>query len=174
MNDALLKILKEEVEGDEEVTVREKPKAAESPKKVEKIVVKEEPKKEKKRVVEEDFIEEEMARMSTKESMKNFLLVTTETTKKDYELIGAVRGSSIETFESINKFNDDIRKCYKGEKTDFENVLESARDNAIQIMVSQAMGMGADAVIGVNFQTCDIMGEMVEFLVTGTAVKFRR
>ena len=60
-----------------------------------------------------------------------------------------------------------------GEIETYTDMMGTARDVAIRRMVSEANEKGADAVIGIRFATSTIIGGASEFLVFGTAVKFK-
>ncbi|MBC7335797.1 MAG: heavy metal-binding domain-containing protein, partial [Clostridia bacterium] len=50
-------------------------------------------------------------------------------------------------------------------------LLQEAREEALQRLVQEAQSLGADAVIGVRFATSSVMQGAAEILVYGTAVK---
>ena len=65
------------------------------------------------------------------------------------------------------------RQFKRGEMTEFTDVLAEAREVTLQRLVAHAQAVGADAVVGVRFDS-NTMGEssgLVEILALGTAVK---
>lgn len=51
-------------------------------------------------------------------------------------------------------------------------MMNEARDLAIQRMVEEAEGLGADAVVNIRFATSAIIQGAAEVIAYGTAVKF--
>ena len=65
------------------------------------------------------------------------------------------------------------RQFKRGEMTEFTDVLAEAREITLQRLVAHAQALGADAVVGVRFDS-NTMGEsagLLEILALGTAVK---
>jgi uncharacterized protein YbjQ (UPF0145 family) len=58
-----------------------------------------------------------------------------------------------------------------GEIREYTKMLAEAREQAIDRMVEEAEALGADAVVAVRFQTCEVMKGAAEMLCYGTAVK---
>jgi len=54
---------------------------------------------------------------------------------------------------------------------EYTEMMGKARDLALQRMVQQAAGLGADAVINVRFVTTSVVASAAELLAYGTAVK---
>ena len=64
----------------------------------------------------------------------------------------------------------------RGEVSEFTQTLEDARRSAIERLVVNAQDLGADAVVGLRFDSTD-MGQqqgMAEIVAYGTAVRLRR
>ncbi len=64
-----------------------------------------------------------------------------------------------------------LRNLVGGEIKEYTELLNKAREEALQRMIAKAEAMGADAVINVRFGTSAIMSGASEILVYGTAVK---
>ena len=65
------------------------------------------------------------------------------------------------------------RQFKRGEMTEFTDVLAEAREITLQRLVAHAQAQGADAIVGLRFDS-NTMGEsagLVEILALGTAVK---
>ena len=65
------------------------------------------------------------------------------------------------------------RQFKRGEMTEFTDVLAEARELTLQRLVAHAQSMGADAIVGVRFDS-NTMGEsagLIEILALGPAVK---
>jgi uncharacterized protein YbjQ (UPF0145 family) len=62
----------------------------------------------------------------------------------------------------------------RGEISEYTQLLEDSRRHAIDRMVENASLMGADAVIGMRFDSSEIGGQFTEIVAYGTAVKVDR
>ena len=63
-----------------------------------------------------------------------------------------------------------LRNLVGGEVTEYAKLLAESREQALDRMVEQAEELGANAVIGLQFQTSVIMGGAAEMMAYGTAV----
>jgi len=54
--------------------------------------------------------------------------------------------------------------------TEYTKMMAEAREQAIDRMIEDAESLGADAVIGLRFQTAYVMSGAAEILCYGTAV----
>ena len=65
------------------------------------------------------------------------------------------------------------RQFKRGEMTEFTEVLAEAREVTLQRLVAHAQALGADAVVGVRFDSNTMGGAagLMEILALGTAVK---
>ncbi|NLA82039.1 MAG: YbjQ family protein [Clostridiaceae bacterium] len=92
---------------------------------------------------------------------------------KELDLLGLVKGSTIQT-RHIGK---DIAQTFKhlvgGELKAYSEMMASARDLAIERMVAEASALGADAVINIRLASSSIMEGAAEVMAYGTAVKFQ-
>jgi len=95
------------------------------------------------------------------------------TGKEIKELIGLVRGNTIQA-KSIGKdIKAGFRNIAGGEIKEYTEMLAEAREIALKRMEEKAQNLGADAVINVRFMTSSIMGGAAEILAYGTAVKLK-
>lgn len=87
-------------------------------------------------------------------------------------MLGMVKGSTIQ-YKNIGR---DIGASFKnlvgGEMKAYTEMMNEARDLAIQRMVEEAEGLGADAVVNIRFATSAIIQGAAEVIAYGTAVKF--
>ena len=60
------------------------------------------------------------------------------------------------------------------ENKEYTGMMAESREQALMRMKERAEEMGADAVVGVRFQTSMILQGTAELLVYGTAVKINR
>jgi uncharacterized protein YbjQ (UPF0145 family) len=83
---------------------------------------------------------------------------------------GMVRGNTIRA----RNFGKDIlamlRNLAGGEVREYTKMMAEAREQAIDRMLEEAESLGANAVIGVRFQTSMVMTGAAEMLCYGTAV----
>jgi uncharacterized protein YbjQ (UPF0145 family) len=63
-----------------------------------------------------------------------------------------------------------MRNIVGGEVQEYTKLLAESREQALDRMVEEARGLGANAVIGVRFMTSMVSDGMAELLAYGTAV----
>ena len=102
------------------------------------------------------------------------ILVNTDyITGREFEMLGLVKGSTIQT-KNIGK---DITQAFKhmvgGELKEYNEMMNEARAIATKRMVAEAEGMGADAVVNVRYASASVMSGAAEVIAYGTAVKFK-
>ncbi len=85
--------------------------------------------------------------------------------------LGLVRGSSIRARHIGKDILAGLRNIAGGEVHEYSKLLGESREQAIDRMIEEAQTLGADAVIGVRFQTSMVMTGAAEMLCYGTAVK---
>ena len=102
-----------------------------------------------------------------------FIVTTDYISGKEIEMLGLVRGSTIQS-KHIGK---DILQSFKtivgGELKAYTQMMNEARDIATQRMIDEATALGADAVVGVRFSSASVMDGAAEVFAFGTAVKFK-
>lgn len=86
------------------------------------------------------------------------------------ESLGLVRGNTIRARHLGRDVLATLRNMVGGEIKDYTKLLGEAREQAIDRMIEEAEGLGADAVIEVRFETSQVMGAAAELLCYGTAV----
>ena len=103
---------------------------------------------------------------------KKMLVVTSPTIpgKKVVRVLGLVRGNTIRARHVGKDILAGLRNIVGGEVTEYAKLLAESREQAIDRMLVEAEGLGANAVIGVAFQTSVIMGGAAEMMAYGTAV----
>ena len=95
------------------------------------------------------------------------------TGKEIKEMIGLVKGNTIQA-KSIGKdIKAGFRHMVGGEIKEYTQMLAESREIAMKRMVDKAEKLGSDAVINVRFMTSSIMGGAAEILAYGTAVKLK-
>lgn len=86
------------------------------------------------------------------------------------ETLGLVRGSSIRTRHIGRDITAFLRNLVGGEVPEYTKMLAEAREQAVDRMLEEARALGADAVVGVRFETAEVMSGAAEMLCYGTAV----
>jgi uncharacterized protein YbjQ (UPF0145 family) len=90
--------------------------------------------------------------------------------KQIVKTLGLVRGSTIRARHIGHDVMAGLRNIVGGEITDYTKMLAESREQAIQRMVQEAEGMGANAIVGTRFVTSMVMSGASELLAYGTAV----
>lgn len=72
-------------------------------------------------------------------------------------------------------FTGTFKALRQGEVSEFTQTLEEARHHAVERMVAQAQAMGANAIVGMRFDSGDIGAQqgLAEIVAYGTAVLVR-
>ena len=99
-------------------------------------------------------------------------LVTTPTLpgKTIVRTLGLVRGNTIRARHIGKDIMAGLRNLVGGEVTEYAKLLAESREQALDRMVDQAEELGANAIIGLQFQTSVIMSGAAERMAYGTAV----
>ena len=84
--------------------------------------------------------------------------------------LGLVRGNTIRARHVGKDIMAAMRNLVGGEVTEYAKLLAESREQALDRMVEQAEELGANAVIGLQFQTSVVMGGAAEMMAYGTAV----
>lgn len=92
---------------------------------------------------------------------------------KQLEMLGIVRGSTIQTVNAFKDIGSGLKSLVGGELKNYTEMMNKARDLATERMTDEAARLGADAIVGVRFATSSIMDSAAEVMAYGTAVKFK-
>ena len=84
--------------------------------------------------------------------------------------LGLCRGNTIRT-RHVGK--DILCNLVGGEVSEYTKLLGESREQALDRMVDEARSLGANAIIGVRFETSMVMQGAAELLAYGTAVVVR-
>ena len=102
------------------------------------------------------------------------LLTTTEQVMgREYDILGLVKGATIQSKNIGRDFGAGLKSIVGGELTGYTEMMEEARDIAMQRMEEEAKRLGADGIVGIRFSTRAIMQGAAEVMAYGTAVKFK-
>lgn len=90
------------------------------------------------------------------------------------ETLGMVKGSTIRAKHIGKDLLAVLRHMVGGELREYTQMMNEAREIALQRMEKEAEELGADAIVNIRFTTSSIMQGASEMLVYGTAVKMRK
>ena len=106
------------------------------------------------------------------------MLITTTSTLEGQRItryLGLVTGEAILGANVFRDFFAGIRDVLGGRSGSYEKVLRKAKQEAIEDLLDQARGLGANAVVGVDldYETIQVQdgGSMLMVSVSGTAVQ---
>ena len=92
---------------------------------------------------------------------------------KELEMLGIVKGSTIQTRNVGRDITQSLKTLVGGELTAYTEMMDKARALATKRMVMQAESMGADAIVNVRYTSANVMQSAAEVMAYGTAVKFK-
>lgn len=103
------------------------------------------------------------------------IYVTTATIagKEILETLGMVRGNTVRARHIGRDMFAGLKNIVGGEISEYTSLLTQAREQAIERMLADAQGLGADAIINVRFNTSQVTQGAAEMLAYGTAVKLK-
>ena len=103
----------------------------------------------------------------------NMLLVNTDyITGKELEMLGLVKGSTIQTRNVGRDITQGFKTLVGGELKAYTEMMNEARELATSRMVQEAEALGADAIVNIRFVSSSVMQGAAEVVAYGTAVKF--
>ena len=101
------------------------------------------------------------------------LLTTTDQIPgRNYEIIGLVKGSMIQSKNIGRDIGQSLKSVVGGELKDYTLMMNESRAFATKRMVEEAESQGADAIIAIRYGTSAIAAAAAEVFAYGTAVKF--
>jgi uncharacterized protein YbjQ (UPF0145 family) len=108
-----------------------------------------------------------------KNNMKNIIITTGNEIpdKKIIKILGIAKGNTVRARNVGRDIGAGLRSIVGGEIKTYTDMTTSARDEAYNRMVNEAIDLEADAIINVRFTTSMIMQGASEMLAYGTAVK---
>lgn len=112
-------------------------------------------------------------RVFIKERVKKMILVNTDyISGKTFEMLGLVKGSTIQTKNIGKDISQGLKTLIGGELKAYNEMMNEARALATNRMVEEAENLGADAVVNIRYASSAIMGGAAEVIAYGTAVRF--
>lgn len=101
------------------------------------------------------------------------LLTTDMYPGKEYEPLGLVKGSTIQSKNAFKDMGQGFKTIVGGELKSYTKMMGEARTIATERMVQEAEALGADAVIAVRYNSASVMQGAAEIMAYGTAIKFQ-
>jgi uncharacterized protein YbjQ (UPF0145 family) len=102
------------------------------------------------------------------------ILVNTDyITGKEFDMIGLVKGSTVQSKNIGRDITQSFKTLVGGELKAYNEMMNDARALATKRMAEEAEGLGADAVINIRYASSSIMQGAAEVMAYGTAVKFK-
>ena len=101
-----------------------------------------------------------------------FLVNTDYISGKELEMLGLVKGSTIQSKNIGRDISQGFKTIVGGALTAYTEMMNDARVLATQRMTEEAEKLGADAVINIRYASSAVMQGAAEVMAYGTAVKF--
>ena len=102
------------------------------------------------------------------------IIVTTEyVSGKETEMLGLVKGSTIQTVNAFKDIGAAFKTLVGGELVKYNEMMDNARNLATERMIREAEALGADAVVAVRYSSSSIMQSAAEVMAYGTAVRLK-
>ncbi len=84
--------------------------------------------------------------------------------------LGLVQGSTVRAKHVGRDIIAGLKNIFGGELSGYTELLQEAREEAVERMKQQALAVGANAVINVRFSTSSVTQGAAELFAYGTAV----
>ena len=91
---------------------------------------------------------------------------------KELEMLGLVKGSTIQTKNVGRDITQSFKTLVGGELGAYTQMMNDARALATKRMVEEAEQLGADAIVNIRYASSAVMQGAAEVMAYGTAVKF--
>ncbi|HWC85804.1 MAG TPA: YbjQ family protein [Solirubrobacteraceae bacterium] len=88
--------------------------------------------------------------------------------------LGVCYGLVVRSMGAVGSFAAGLKALRRGEVSQYTTLLEDSRRHAIDRMVENAGLIGADALVGVRFDSSEIGQQLTEIVAYGTAVTVDR
>ncbi|MGB9343325.1 YbjQ family protein [Trichococcus alkaliphilus] len=92
---------------------------------------------------------------------------------KEFEMLGLVKGSTIQSKNLGRDISQGLKTLIGGELKAYNEMMNEARAIATKRMVDEATALEADAVVNIRYASSAIMQGAAEVIAYGTAVKFK-
>lgn len=91
--------------------------------------------------------------------------------KKVKEILGIATGNAVKAKHVGQDLMARLKNLTGGEISEYAELLQDSRDEAMERMIKNAEALGADAVISMRLGTASVMQGAAEIFAYGTAVK---
>ena len=92
---------------------------------------------------------------------------------KELEMLGLVKGSTIQSKHIGKDISQSFNTLVGGELKSYNEMMNDARALATKRMGAEAEELGADAIVNIRYASSAIMQGAAEVIAYGTAVKFK-
>lgn len=92
---------------------------------------------------------------------------------RELEMLGLVKGSTIQTKNIGRDITQSFKTLVGGELKAYTDMMNTARALATKRMVEEAEALGADAIVNIRYASAAVMQGAAEVMAYGTAVKFK-
>lgn len=92
---------------------------------------------------------------------------------KELEMLGLVKGSTIQSKNIGHDIGQSFKTLVGGELKSYTDMMNEARELATKRMIEEAQKLGADAVVNIRFASAAVMQGAAEVMAYGTAVKIK-
>ena len=92
---------------------------------------------------------------------------------KEFEMLGLVKGSTIQSKNLGKDISQGFKTLIGGELKAYNEMMNDARALATKRMVVEATDLGADAIVNIRYASASVMAGAAEVMAYGTAVKFK-
>lgn len=91
---------------------------------------------------------------------------------KTFEMLGLVKGSTIQCKHIGKDIGSSFKTLVGGEMKAYTEMMEEARAIATDRMIAEAKSLGADAIVNVRYTTSAVVQGAAEVVAYGTAVRY--
>jgi len=100
------------------------------------------------------------------------IVVTTEQVpgRQITKTLGVVKGNTVRARDFAKEFAAFLKNLVGGELIEYTEVIAQSREQAMDRMIEEAEGLGANAIVGLRFSTCYVTKGAAEIMAYGTAV----
>lgn len=100
------------------------------------------------------------------------LIVTTDEVvgKNIIKILGLAQGSTVQSKHIGRDIGAGLKTIVGGEIKGYSELMVEARTIAMKRMIKEAEKMGANAIVGMRYQTSQVMNAASEVIAYGTAV----
>jgi uncharacterized protein YbjQ (UPF0145 family) len=121
--------------------------------------------------------EEEKREANKEQFLIDPALTTTTFNLEGYRVVkqlGVVRGIIVRSRSLFGTIGGALHTLVGGNITLFTELCEKTREEAFEMMITHAVEIGANAVIGIRYDATELMSSVTEVLCYGTAVVVER